>query len=67
MTPTEIREILTDAIIDDIMENIYKDDNLGLIRDGLYDHLAQWSDDTIEGEYKARAIESSDDDIEGEE
>jgi hypothetical protein len=67
MTPTEIREILTDAIIDDIMENIYKDDNLGTIRDGLFTYLAQWSDDEIEGEYKARAIESSGDDIQGEE
>ena len=57
MTPTEIREILTDAIIDDIMENIYKDDNLGTIRDALNAYLANWLDDEIEGEYKARAIE----------
>lgn len=57
MTQTEIRGLLTDAIIDDIMENIYKDDNLGTIRDALENHLAQLSDDAIEGEYKARAIE----------
>ena len=57
MTPRQKREMLTNAIIDDIMENIYEDGNLGLIRDGLADHIAQWSYENIEEEYKARAIE----------
>jgi hypothetical protein len=56
MTPREKREMLEDAIIDDIMENIYKDGNLGLIRDALADHIAQWSYESIEQEYKERAI-----------
>jgi hypothetical protein len=57
MTPTQKRELLTDAIIDDIMDNIFSDANLGLIRDGLFTYLAHWSDAEIEGEYQARAIE----------
>jgi hypothetical protein len=57
MTPTQKRELLTDAIIDDIMDNIFNDANLGLIRDGLFTYLAHWSDDEIAGEYQARAIE----------
>lgn len=57
MTPKEKRELLTDAIIDDIMDNIFNDANLGLIRDGLFTYLAHWSDAEIEGEYQARAIE----------
>ena len=57
MTPREKREMLEDAIIDDIMENIYQDGNLGLIRDALADHIAQWSYENIEQEYKARATE----------
>lgn len=57
MTPREKREILTDAVIDDIMDNIFKDANLGLIRDGLFDHLAQWTDAEIENEYKERALD----------
>jgi hypothetical protein len=57
MTPKEKRDLLTDAIIDDIMDNIFSDANLGLIRDGLFTYLAHWSDAEIEGEYQARAIE----------
>jgi hypothetical protein len=57
MTPTEKRDLLTDAIIDDIMENMFSDANMGLIRDGLFTYLAHWSDDEIAGEYQARAIE----------
>ena len=57
MTPTEKREMLIDAIADDIMENIFKDDNLGLIRDALNDHLSRWSDEGIQGEYRERGIE----------
>lgn len=56
MTPREKREMLTDAVIDDIMENIYEDGNLGIIRDALADHFAHWRYEEIENEYKERAL-----------
>ena len=56
MTPREKREMLTGAVIDDIMENIYEDGNLGIIRDALADHFAHWRYEEIENEYKERAL-----------
>jgi hypothetical protein len=56
MTPREKRELITGAIIDDIVENVYEGFNLEIIRDALATHYAcaSWSD--IEKEYKQRGI-----------
>lgn len=56
MTPREQRELITSAIIDDIMENITEDDSLGIVRDALENHLAHWRAQEVEDEYKRRAL-----------
>ena len=55
MTPREKREMLTDAVIDDILSRL-SDDDLGIIRDALADHFAHWRYEEIENEYKERAL-----------
>jgi len=56
MTPREKREMLTNAIIDDIMSNPLDSTNLDIIRDALETQLAQYAYDEIVKEYKERAI-----------
>jgi hypothetical protein len=56
MTPREKRELITGAIIDDIMENITEDDSLGIIRDALENHLARWRAQEVEDEYQRRGF-----------
>lgn len=56
MTPREKREMLTNAIIDDIMSNPLDSINLDIIRDALETHLAHYAYDEIVKEYKERAI-----------
>jgi hypothetical protein len=53
MTPREKREMIANAIIDDIMTNMEEHD-LGIIRDALETHLAHYSWAEIEQEYKGR-------------
>ena len=55
MTPREKREMLTDAIAEDIMSNL-TDFNLCILSDALGEYLAKWSDEEIENEYKERAL-----------
>ena len=56
MTPREKREMLTNAIIDDIMSNPLDSINLDIIRDALETQLAHYAYDEIVKEYKERAI-----------
>lgn len=56
MTPREKREMLTNAIIDDIMSNPLDSTNLDIIRDALETQLAHYAYDEIVKEYKERAI-----------
>jgi hypothetical protein len=56
MTPREKREMLTNAIIDDIMSNPLESNNLDIIRDALETQLAHYAYDEIVKEYKERAI-----------
>lgn len=57
MTPREKREMLTNAVIDDIMENIYEGFNLDIIRDALETHFAHYAYDEIVKEYNERATQ----------
>lgn len=57
MTPREKREMLTNAVIDDIMENIYEGFNLDIIRDALETHFANYAYDEIVKEYNERATQ----------
>lgn len=54
MTPREKREMITNAIIDDILTNM-EDNDLGLIRDALETHFAHYAYDEVLKEYKERA------------
>ena len=54
MTGREKREMLTNAIIDDIMQTM-ADNDLGIIRDALETHFAHYRYEDIENEYKERA------------
>jgi len=56
MTGREKREMLTNAIIDDIMENM-TDNDLGIIRDALETHFAHYRFTDIENEYRERATQ----------
>lgn len=56
MTPREKREMITNAIIDDIMETM-GDHDLGLIRDALETHFAHYAYDEVLKEYRGRATE----------
>ena len=44
MTPRQKREMLTNAIIEDIMANPLEGFNLDIIRDALETHLAHYAD-----------------------
>lgn len=57
MTPREKREIITNAIIDDIMTNPLEGFNLDIIRDALETHFAHYRYSEIEAEYRGRATE----------
>ncbi len=57
MTPREKREMITNAIIDDIMTNPLDGFNLDIIRDALATHFAQMAYDEVLKEYKERATE----------
>lgn len=56
MTPREKREMITNAIIDDIMETM-NDNDLGMIRDALQTHFAHYSWAEVEAEYRGRATQ----------
>lgn len=56
MTPREKREMITNAIIDDIMADPSEGFNLDIIRDALETHFAHYAYDEILREYKGRAI-----------
>lgn len=56
MTPREKREMITNAIIDDIMADPSEGFNLDIIRDALETHFAHYAYDEILKEYKGRAI-----------
>lgn len=49
-------EDLRIAIIDDIMDKIYEDGNLGIIRDALYSYYELATIAELETEYKERAL-----------
>ena len=55
MTGREKREMLTNAIIDDIMQTM-SDNELVIIRDAHETHFAHCRYEDIESEYKERAI-----------
>jgi hypothetical protein len=57
MTPREKREMLTNAIIKDIMLNPLEGFNLDIIRDALETHFAHYSWAEVENEYRQRATE----------
>ena len=57
MTPREKREMITNAIIDDIMTNPLEGFNLDIIRDALETHFAHYRYSEIEAEYRGRATE----------
>lgn len=56
MTPREKREMITNAIIDDIMSN-FSDADLGIIRDALETHFAHYAYDEVLKEYRERATQ----------
>lgn len=57
MTQKEKIEDFRIAIIDDIMDNIYEDGNLGIIRDALYSYYELATIAELETEYKERATQ----------
>ena len=56
MTPREKREMITNAIIEDIMTTL-SDDDLGIIREALESHFARCAYDEILKEYRERATQ----------
>lgn len=57
MTPREKREMITNAIIDDILGDPLNRCNLDIIRDALETHFAHYRYSEIEAEYRGRATE----------
>ena len=57
MTPRQKREMLTNAVIDDIMTNPLEGFNLDIIRDALETHFAHYAYDEIVKEYTERATQ----------
>lgn len=57
MTPRQKREMLTNAVIDDIMANPLEGFNLDIIRDALETHFAHYAYDEIVKEYSERATQ----------
>jgi hypothetical protein len=55
MTPREERELIVNAIIDDIMGDPLNGGNVEIIREALESHFARYRWAEIEQEYKARA------------
>ena len=55
MTPREKREMITSAVIEDIMSNPLEGFNLDIIRDALETHFAHYAYDEILKEYRERA------------
>lgn len=55
MTPREKREMITNAVIEDIMSNPLESFNLDTIRDALETHFAHYAYDEILKEYRERA------------
>lgn len=49
-------EDLRDAIINDIMDNIYEENSLSIIRDALYSYYELATIAELETEYKERAL-----------